>query len=99
MPPSSGRHGELLRQVAASSTSGFTHAFAVGSPIAPTLKPSLSVPATSIATGRRHHGRTGAFGTRSEQRTCPCLLCFARLLKPDLCSRDSRKAGSRSLPL
>ena len=75
---------------------GFTHASAVGSPIALTLKPSLSVPAISIATGRRHHGRTGAFGTRLEQRTCPCPLSSARLLKPDLCSRDSRKVGSRS---
>ena len=93
--PSSGRHGELSLRAGASSTSEFTHASVVGSPIALTLKPSLSVPVISTATGRRHPGRTGAFGTRLEQHTCPCLLYSARLLKSDLCSRDSKKVESR----
>jgi SAM-dependent methyltransferase len=86
----------VLAPVAASSTSGFTRASAADLPIELTLKPSLSAPATSIATGRRHRGRTGAFGTRLEQRTCRCLLCSARSSKLDLCLRDSMKAGSRS---
>jgi hypothetical protein len=37
IPPSSARHGEFSPLAAASSTSGFTHASAVGSPIARTL--------------------------------------------------------------
>ena len=51
----------------------------------------FSVPAISIVIGRRRHGPKGALGTRLVQRTWPCRLCSARLLKPDLCSKASGK--------
>ena len=53
---------------------GVHHASVAVSRTALIPRPSSSIPAIWMVTGRRRHGRTRVSETRSEHRTCPCHL-------------------------